>query len=239
MYQKLKDVFWQAPRWLQLSTLRIVRPGMVDSILSLRDPDEGEDIIRKFDNHKCIFVHIPKTGGISIKKSLFGIRGGAHRRLRNYKILYNEKEFSNYFKFSFVRNPWDRVVSAYEFLKAGGINEADRRWTEEVLSQFNSFNDFIVGWLAETEGYGEIHFMPQYEFICLGGTKPQVDYIGRFEQINKDFTKICNKIGVQKELSDNNKSSRHSDYKKYYTKETEEVVEEVYSEDIRMFGYSF
>ena len=239
MYQKVKNIFWRLPRKLQLPILRVVRPEMGDDLLSLRDAEEGEEIIRKFDKHQCIFVHIPKTAGIAVKKSLFGMRGGTHRRLRNYKILFGEKEFTEYFKFTFVRNPWDRVVSAYEYLREGGMNESDRRWSENVLAQFDGFERFITEWLAETGGYGQIHFMPQYEFICLDGTEPRVDYIGRFEQINEDFNVICRELGIDASLSSENESKRRSDYKKYYNQRTRQIVKDMYSEDIDLFSYKF
>lgn len=164
---------------------------------------------------------------------------GAHRRLRNYKILYSEKEFTEYFKFAFVRNPWDRVVSAYEYLREEGINESDRRWSEEVLAQFDGFKEFVAGWLAETGGYGQIHFMPQYEFICLNGTEPRVDHIGRFEQIEEDFDTICRQLGIEASLSNKNKSDRRADYRKYYDRKTRRIVSNAYSEDIDLFGYRF
>lgn len=80
---------------------------------------------KPLDNLKCIFVHIPKTAGISISRSIFGNLGGGHTKIRDYELIFSAKDFNNYFKFTFVRNPWDRIFSAYRFLKNGGINEED------------------------------------------------------------------------------------------------------------------
>ena len=63
--------------------------------------------------HKFIFIHINKCGGTSIDKVFSGKFRG-HKKAFDYKKL-NPKEFENYFKFTFVRNPWDRVVSFYHY----------------------------------------------------------------------------------------------------------------------------
>lgn len=219
--------------------LRAIRPRMVESLLSLRDDKEGEEIVKKFQKDECIFIHIPKTGGVSVKKSLFGTRGGGHRRLRSYKIIFREKEFSEYFKFAFVRNPWDRVVSAYEFLRDGGITESDKKWSKKVIPQYSKFNEFITGWLDRKNVYDQIHFMPQYEFLRLGKVKPMVDYVGKFECLQEDFEKICDKIGKKSNLEHKNKSERKKNYRKYYNSKTKEIVKEVYREDVNLFEYKF
>ncbi|HTL74630.1 MAG TPA: sulfotransferase family 2 domain-containing protein, partial [bacterium] len=79
-----------------------------------------------FDQHRCIFVHVPKCAGISLVKSLFGDFDCGHTNLRRYQIMFAPAEFNGYFKFTIVRNPFDRVVSAFLFLKKGGVNEKDR-----------------------------------------------------------------------------------------------------------------
>ena len=63
------------------------------------------------NKHKCIFVHIIKTGGTSIDKLFRGRTG--HKFAKNYKKDVGNKKWNNYFKFTFVRNPWDKMVSQY------------------------------------------------------------------------------------------------------------------------------
>ena len=89
---------------------------------------------KPYDDFQCIFVHIPKTAGMSICQSLFGNLAGGHATLADYQIIFAKHEFDNYFKFSFVRNPWDRVYSAYNFLKKGGATDFDRQWAMPMLS---------------------------------------------------------------------------------------------------------
>lgn len=239
MYDKIKRVFWKQPRWVQLLILRTVRPKMVNSLLALRNPKTGEKIIKEFQKSKCIFVHVPKTGGTSIKKALFGTRGAGHRSLRSYKIIFRKREFSDYFKFAFVRNPWDRVVSAYEFLRKGGMNESDKEWSNRIMPQYKGFNDFVTNWLDQKNIYNEVHFVPQYEFLRLGNTDPKVDYIGKFERLEKDFEKICNKLNKQCSLRHENKSSKDTEYREYYNERTRKIVGYIYEKDVELFEYSF
>src|SRR5690625_2614056 len=70
-----------------------------------------------FDQYHSIFVHIPKTAGVSVAHSLFEIKTAYHVRVSKYQIIFSQDEYNQYFKFAFVRNPWDRLVSAYRFLK--------------------------------------------------------------------------------------------------------------------------
>ena len=64
-----------------------------------------------YDRYRCIFVHIPKAAGMSVCRSLFGNLAGGHATLADYQIIFARAEFERYFKFTFVRNPWDRFVS--------------------------------------------------------------------------------------------------------------------------------
>jgi len=133
---------------------------------------EGEKSLKPFDRHRCIFVHIPKTGGVSISKSLFGNLAGGHMTIERYKIIFTKDEFDQYFKFTFVRNPWDRLVSAFTFLKGGGMDERDERWAKMHLSEFDDFESFVKGWINERNIYSKNHFIPQFEYERLPAVLP-------------------------------------------------------------------
>ena len=79
--------------------------------------DSNDNMLKVFDKKKCIFFHIPKTAGISLVKALFGDLDWGHRDVKYYRNVFNKKKFDSYFKFTFVRNPYDRLFSAYSFLK--------------------------------------------------------------------------------------------------------------------------
>jgi hypothetical protein len=180
---------------------------------------------KPFDDYKCIFVHIPKCAGISVCKSLFGNLGGGHLSIRKYQIVFSRSEFSKYFKYTFVRNPWDRIVSAYYFLKEGGQAESDRKWAEKNLYAYSNFDRFVKEGLHRRNIQSWSHFIPQYKFICNSKGKPLIDFVGYYENLEKDYLHIQKKIGVHSSLLRYNKTrSRKDDYRKYYTDETKEIV---------------
>jgi hypothetical protein len=200
----------------------------------------GEKSLKPFDDHRCIFVHIPKTGGVSVSKSLFGNLAGGHMTLEKYKMIFSESEFDSYFKFTFVRNPWDRLVSAYTFLKSGGMGEGDKIWAEDNLRDYGTFDDFVKNWLNNENIYCKNHFVPQSDYICVGNAEPEVDFIGYFEKFQESFDYVCHKIGIQSSLGHLNATqNRKKDYRDFYTTEIRNIVGQVYQRDIELFGYDF
>ncbi len=77
----------------------------------------GEITIKPFDANKCIFVHIPKNAGTSISQSLFNVNIPSFITLYDYKYLLGRDKFQDYYKFAFIRNPWDKIVSVYTYFK--------------------------------------------------------------------------------------------------------------------------
>lgn len=189
-----------------------------------------------FDAYQCIFIHIPKAAGTSVAKALFGA-GSRHVPCTEYEKA-NRKKFERYFKFAFVRNPWDRLHSAYHFLRRGGLNEADDKFSQGPLSRFDDFESFVVRGLAESEIRGWVHFRPQVEFIVDSTGQNAMDYIGQFENLVSDFNHVCRRLGVTRELPRLNVTPRQP-YMNAYTPEMRDIVADVYSEDIAMLGYQF
>jgi len=195
---------------------------------------------RPFSRTKSIFIHIPKTAGVSVCKILYGVDIIGHAKLRHYQIVFNHRAFSSYFKFCFVRNPWDRLYSAYRFLMLGGWHEADRKWAEYNLHKFSSFEDFVLNGLADKSILSEVHLQPQYPYIMNFYTrKSGMDFIGRFERLNEDFDFVANKIGVQASLTHQNSSGNDVDYREMYSLKMRMVVEHFYGRDIHIFNYQF
>lgn len=189
------------------------------------------------DTHKCIFLHIPKTGGMSVSKSLFGAISLGHITPFGYKTIYGSKIFNDYFKFTFVRNPWDRIVSVYHYLKEGGFAPEEKKWIE-ILKPYDTFNKFICEWFIKGEFNDKVHFLPQYIFL-FDSDRLMVDFIGRYEFLEQDFMYVCDKIGTSSLLLKINTSKRIPDYRQYYTEESKKIVAEYYSKDISLFKYSF
>ncbi len=195
--------------------------------------------IGALDYYKCIFVHIPKNAGLSVCYTLFGNTGGSHRKITDYKKIFSPSTFRRYYKFTFVRNPWDRLVSTYFFLKKGGLTEKDRIWSDTHLAAYPDFESFVKGWLLEENIHNSLHFQHQHRFLENEKGEIQLDYIGRFENIEVDFLAIAAALGIDRPLKKSNTSVRSKDYQSYYNEVTRKIVSEVYEKDIRLFNYSF
>lgn len=186
------------------------------------------------DRCRCIFIHIPKTAGSSIAEALFGLPSG-HVPYFLYKQA-NPAKFRRYFKFAFVRNPWDRVVSAYAFLRKGGLNELDREWAERNLDGYPDFGSFVRGWLTPENAAGWVHFVPQSHFICDATGEIMIDFVGRYENLAADFRAVAARLGLEAALPLRNQSER-AGFAAYYDPESQEIVRRVYQRDIEVFGY--
>jgi hypothetical protein len=192
------------------------------------------------DKIKCIFIHIPKCAGISVGQSLFGSYAGWHLRAAAYQLIYSPKELAQYFKFTFVRNPWDRLASAFYFLKSGGINDIDRAFADQHLAGYNDFNTFVTDWINPENIKLYYHFRPQVDFLCTNGRPPWVDFIGFFENLAADFVYVRDRLAVQADLGFLNRTkSERVDYRSLYNDRTIQIVADVYAEDIAMLQYTF
>jgi chondroitin 4-sulfotransferase 11 len=195
--------------------------------------------LRGFDEHRCIFVHIPKAAGISVAMALFGNLAGGHNTARHYRVVFGP-DFWRYFKFTFVRNPYTRLVSAYEFLRSGGHPAwpTNQRFRDEVLSQYADFEDFVLRWLRPGTQWPEPHFRPQHEFLELGG-RIVMDFVGRVERIQNDFATVSDRLGIPAQLERLNPTvEKKESLGSYYSNDAvERRVREVYAKDFELFDY--
>jgi hypothetical protein len=99
--------------------------------------------LRPFDDLECIFIHVPRCAGTSVSSGLFGRPSGTHINARMFQTVYSRGEWERYFKFAFVRSPWDRLLSAFRYLRKGGSIESDRTWARENLVPDEDFGDFV------------------------------------------------------------------------------------------------
>jgi hypothetical protein len=198
---------------------------------------------------KLIFLHIPKTGGTSIKKALrslgfefkqsynktFAKYGGSHRTPASYDL---PKDFKI---FSFVRNPYDRLVS--EFI-----------WRKEISPRRNygtdTFEEFVKSIVEPNAHFrhfykqldNSLHLNSQYSILSIKGNDiPEVEFIGKFENLEDDFTTYMKSKGFEeiKKLRHLNQGPREKDYKIYYNDYTKEAVTKLYKDDLEHYGYTF
>ncbi|MBI3675210.1 MAG: sulfotransferase family 2 domain-containing protein [Proteobacteria bacterium] len=197
----------------------------------------GRGIYAGYPNHnQCIFIHIPKTAGTGIAQSLFGA-ASRHIPYTEYQRA-NPAKFKSYFKFAFVRNPWDRLVSTYFYLQAGGMNDRDHEWAQKTVQKFETFEDFVLHWVTPENIRSWVHFLPQSHYVLNERDDIMMDFLGRFERLSEDFSKVAARLGKNVTLPVVNPSG-HDSYADYYTPITREIVRKVYARDITAFGYRF
>lgn len=189
------------------------------------------------DKYKCIFVHIAKCGGCSLN-FLSENNNATPTGHSTLKIIHQlHPRTKDYFSFTFVRNPWARLVSAYSMWKNMEDDHAFIKWdaNEVDFCKKHSFKDFIHA--VKLRLVTKPHTAP---YIGYYFEKPSdMSFIGKLEQYQDDFNFICDQISFPRKEVPRNNTSLHKHYTKYYDHETYQIVLEKYAEDIKYFGYQF
>jgi hypothetical protein len=204
----------------------------------------------KSDKYRFIFVHIYKTGGSSITSALMPFcttlpKKVLNKILKPLGVMYFEprpypkhafasdiiskmgqRRYKSYFSFAFVRNPWDLQVSLYKYVLRDPTNQH-----HEIIKGFSDFSEYIEWRCNEEVQY-------QKDFIYSQNGEKLVNYIGKFETLNRDFQYICERIGISANLPHLNVSQRKP-YQEYYNVKTARLVQEVFKPDIEIFNYRF
>jgi len=197
--------------------------------------------------HKFVFIHIPKTAGSSIELFFEKKLGVPKNQCADPKgcpgIHYDELTddiCSEYFMFTFVRNPWARMVSLhkYWFFNRPYYN----RRIGHLPKDFKYFCDNTEHVFDHLPSAERVHILPQVDLNGNGDCMKYVDYVGRFENLKEDFNIICDKLGVsgvKRKLRHRRSSHTKKPYWEYYDDETRQIVAEKYAKDIEYFGYKF
>ncbi len=212
-------------------------------------------------DRKFIFIHVAKAAGMSIRKILephctepekFRIKRPAktidgkpnplydiwshslyHARAEDVKKEVAPEVFDSYFKFAFVRNPWDWQVSMYHF-----ILKDPTHVKYKTVRSMEGFGEYLE-WVVDTRRpYPRGATKLQKPMLTDLEGRFMVDFLGRFETLERDFSKVCDRLGIEGSLPKIN-ASRHRDYRDYYVDRTRKIVEEHFKEDIELFGYTF
>jgi hypothetical protein len=200
--------------------------------------------------YRFIFIHVYKVAGTSMRAALepycedqwkrtaarFLKRAGVswpalpprHLQAAKVRDMLPPEVFASYFKFAFVRNPWDWQVSLYHYMR-----QRDDHQQSAFIQGLDGFDTYIRWRVAE-----DLHL--QREFVCdPADGRMLVDYIGRIETVDPDFAEICRITGLPPIQLPHVNRSKHRDYRSYYTDETRELVARAFRDDIETFGYTF
>jgi hypothetical protein len=199
-------------------------------------------------SRRFIFIHVYKVAGVSIRKALIqecnfwtdrvlvklpgfrtldSKRYPAHIKAEELMEELPKQFFDNYFKFAFVRNPWDWLVSLYHY-----VSQTPSHKRHEFVKSLGSFEAYVA-YKCSPEG-----MRLQSDFVVDKNGEQIVDFIGRFERLPEDFASVCKRIGVKATLPHTN-ASTHRDYRSYYTTQMIADVLGAYSQDIERFSYTF
>lgn len=202
--------------------------------------------------HRFIFAAVPKTGTHAVRRALrehlddgdveqvglfvdkrfpwedlATIRHG-HLSLRQVRPYVGEAAFDSYFKFAFVRNPFDRFVSYCAFMLRGG--DVFDQQPREAMRHF----------LFVDPPEQHVLFQPQASLLVdADGRTLLTDGIGRVEDMQGSYDAICARIGIPSQPLERVNGSQHGDYRQYYDQALIDGVATRYAEDLELFGYSF
>jgi len=148
------------------------------------------------------------------------------------KRLVSSDVWNTYFKFAFVRNPWDMLVSGYHY-QTRTLSEGQRAQNPdiyEILERAGSFEGVVRSY--------PIIRADMTSFLTDDDGRLLVDFVGKYENISADFETIRQRIGLPNELSHEN-ASRHDSYREYYSPDMRAIIEQHFARDIVRFGYSY
>jgi len=199
------------------------------------------------NSSRVIFVHIQKTGGDALATAL-----GQHPNCpekhffaSELRELYGPDVWNLYFKFSFVRNPWDRLVSWWSMIdgRRAALAEETRlnNFHRFVLARARTFEEFLENCdeeIIDTDGRKWI-YRNQLDYLLDSSGRQIVDFIGRFETIQSDFDAVTQRLFGKSIALPRLNVSMHDKYSDYYTAALANKVARRYERDISVFGYKF
>ena len=201
--------------------------------------------------HNFIFVAVPKTGTHSVRQALREQMGEqdleqaglfvakkfpmpelaqlrhGHITLTQVQPFLEADEFQSFFKFGFVRNPFDRFVSYCAFMTRD--QDIFEHEPQRVMRHI----------LFEAPPHHHILFQPQHQYLAGPDGALMSDYVGRVEQMQQCYDDVCKRIGIPSRLLEKVNGSRRGDYRDYYDQQLIDGVAKLYARDLDLFGYDF
>lgn len=200
--------------------------------------------------HKFIFVAIPKTGTHAVRRALREHMGPAdmeqvglfvqrefpmpelarighgHLSLEQVRPYFNAEEWGSFFKFAFVRNPFDRFISYCAFMT-------------RMEGEFQRHPQAVMRDLIANPPPHHVLFRPQHTFVTGPYGELLTDFIGRVETMQESYDEIACRIGVPTKTLERVNTSKRLDYRQYYDQHLIDGVAKLYVRDLELFGYEF
>lgn len=205
-------------------------------------PLKHPSIPSAFRRDETIFIHVPKAAGSTINLCLFGYRNG-HRTIES--CWQSDSVFAEAaFKFSFVRHPYFRFVSAYNFLAAGGMSTRDAAYQDGSPDAFSSICEFAEACEDIKFRNSIIHLRPQAQFLSIPSTdryKIFMDFVGKTEFLNNHIDllhgllpqSIWLRLAQAKQIRVNSSVKSQFDV----DRDAFQKIRLIYQDDFELFGY--
>jgi len=194
------------------------------------------------DKKRCIFIHIPKTAGTSIEQYLqdkgkneITFRGvHKNRSMHHYTALELKKFvpiiFNHYYKFSIIRNPYDRLLSEYYWTPVPNLGFKYGKTKADFLHQ-------VIDIVRKKKYYENIyydHFLPQYRFV-YHDKKLLVDQIFKYEDLDWVTNYLKKKLEINMDFPTFNKTNKKKDDN--WTENQKRKIYNLYKNDFLIFNY--
>lgn len=203
-----------------------VRQAMDQIVLNLRGP--APEIWSK-----PVFIHIPKAAGSSV------LAAGAAYTKWHQPYSYYEGFFRAdrriTLSFAVVRHPYDRFLSAFAYLRGGGMNGYDRWWAQRHMPEGIDANAFARRLPEAPSLLAGMHFKPQMHFLRARDGSVGVDRILYFERLAQDWPDFARSAGLAPELPHVNRSLRPD---RVLSAEAMAALDRAYAEDFAGLGYA-
>ncbi|MEL6812984.1 MAG: sulfotransferase family 2 domain-containing protein [Bacteroidota bacterium] len=193
-----------------------------------------DDLERDVQDHRTIKeIEMLTQRGRFFRKSLYALKIGKPKAaLENFKTsLFPELtkvQYNHYYKFSFVRNTWARVYSWYanimkdEVLRAAyGIKDPNFTYEQFLESKINH------------QTFSQLYFLTDSK-----GNVP-MDFIGRFENLQEDFTIVCERLGIEDPSLPKLLVRKYGHYTDHYTPATKDLIYKLYKNEIDYFKFEY
>lgn len=194
---------------------------------------------------KFAYIHVQKTAGTSLTEALMMIDSSVNDKRKH--IFINQADApQDYYKFSFVRNPWERMVSWWNmFDKKGKFND----FSTYILENATNFSEFLDAINIDDEikkstsllkAYGKSISVNQLDYLTDDNGTMMMDFVGRYENLQEDFNTVLTTIKLPNIILNQKNKFDRPDYKTFYTNPDDiEKVRVMCAKDIAYFNYEY